>query len=219
MLGVKRFKIVPVALLVACSGHVANTPPASGLGGAAGEVGAAGAPSGAGTQSADVAGQGGAAGSRAGGAGGVEDAAGAAGAGLSDGGAGGEGARACIELECLAGAELLYVPDRQWQRPAGSPSIMEELAEADYKSLAGPSWRAEFSGDARTIELTPVLGGATVHGTRDQKREDRAWFELGLFSGGRFVVQASPAGLHAEFTTYGSGTPIVDSTRGPLEAP
>ena len=97
--------------------------------------------------------------------------------------------------------------------------MAQELSEADYQPLSGPSWLAKFSADALAVDLTPVAGGATVHGTRDQTREGRAWFELVLFAGGRFVVQASSSELHAEYTNYGSGMPIIGSTRGLLLAP
>lgn len=199
-------------LLVACGGSAArNTKPAPSVGGAAGE------PSGAaGSSNLAGAGEGGAAGVSAGGASGVP---GTAGAEANDAGAGGEaGSPACAGLECLAGAELIYVPDREWQRPAaGNP--MAELQEADYTPLLGPTWRAKFSSDALALDLTPTAGGDTVHGTRDAKRQDRAWFELALFAGGRFVVQASSNELQAEYTTYGSGSPIIGSTRGLLKSP
>lgn len=119
----------------------------------------------------------------------------------------------------MAGAELVYVPDRKWQRPDGPASMTEELSEADYQPLLGPSWLARFSSDALSVELTPVAGGATVHGSRDPAREGRAWYELVLFAGGRFVVEASSGELHAEYTNYGSGMPIIGSTRGLLLAP
>ena len=215
---------VPIALLlIACGGKAAPTPKGSpNVGGAAGEPSAA-----AGASSVEVAGEGGAAGASAGGiagasvggVGGAADAAGAAGAEASAAGAGGQAVLVCAGLDCLAGAELVYVPDRAWQRPAAPVSITDELSEADYQPLLGPTWLAKFSSDAASVDLTPVAGGATVHGTRDQKREGRAWFDLGLFAGGRFVVQASTAELHAEYTNYGSGIPVVASTRGLLEPP
>jgi len=96
---------------------------------------------------------------------------------------------------------------------------MVELQEADYTPLLGPTWRAKFSSDALALDLTPTAGGDAVHGTRDTKRTDSAWFELELFAGGRFVVQASSSELQAEYTVYGSGTPIISSTRGLLESP
>ena len=94
-----------------------------------------------------------------------------------------------------------------------------ELQEADYTPLQGPTWRAKFSIDALGVDLTPTAGGDTVHGTRDTKRADSAWFGLELFAGGRFVVQASSRELRAEYTIYGSGSPIISSTRGSLQSP
>lgn len=186
------------------------------MGGAAGEPSAA---AGAVNALPDEGGAGGT-NSGVGGAGGGADAgaAGAAGAEASAAGAGGQ--PACVGLDCLAGADLLYVPDRAWQRPTGAPNDTNaQLSEADYTPLAGPTWRAKFSSDARALDLTPSAGGDTVHGTRDPQRQDQAWFELSLFAGGRFLVQASANELQAEYTTYGSGMPIVSSTRGRLESP
>jgi hypothetical protein len=119
----------------------------------------------------------------------------------------------------LSGAELLYVPDRAWQRPATPVSIWTELSESDYEPQALPPWVAHFSSDAQMLTLTPTAGGPIAYGTRDPKHEDEAWFELVLFAGGRFVVQASGNELHAELTVYGSGMPVTSSTRGLLETP
>lgn len=207
----RPFQLAPwILLLVACGGSAArNTKPAPSVGGAAGEPSsAAGTPNGAGT------GEGGAAG-----VGAASGAAAIAGAEASDAGAGGQpGSPTCDGLDCLAGAELIYVPDREWQRPAsGTPMV--ELQEADYTPLQGPTWRAKFSIDALAVDLTPTAGGDTVHGTRDTKRADSGWFGLELFAGGRFVVQASSRELRAEYTIYGSGSPIISSTRGLLKSP
>jgi hypothetical protein len=206
--------LVPAVLVVvACGGTAARTPKNSpDLGGAAGEPsGAAGA---APSAAAGGAGSGGAGGA----AGGAEpEIPGAAGtdAGAA-GAAGAAGEPSCVGLECLAGAELIYVPDRTWQRPAAAGNMSNELAEADYQPLLGPTFRAKFSSDAQSLDLTPTAGGDTVHGTRDATKANRAWFELTLFAGGRFVVQVSANELQAEYTAYGSGMPIVSSTRGLL---
>lgn len=143
-----------------------------------------------------------------------------AGAGAGDAGAGGKpGTPPCAGLDCLAGAELLYVPDREWQRNAALSTPFVDLPEAEYTPLLGPTWRVKFSSDALTLELTATAGGDTASGKRDPKRTDRAWFDLKLATGGRFVVQASSNELHAEQTHYGSGVPIVSSTRGLLKSP
>lgn len=211
----KWLGLVAAALaVVACGGKAAHNlerPPD----GSAGASNVAGSANAAGSSSAGLGGEGGAAGS------GLENlggAAGAAGAGLSEAGAAGQ-ASLCVGLECLAGAELLYVPDRQWQRPTVPVDTTEELSEADYQAFSGPAWLAKFSTDALSVDLTPVAGGTAVHGTRDQTRAGRAWFDLTLFAGGRFVVRATSGELHAEYTTYGSGMPIISSTRGLLEEP
>jgi hypothetical protein len=200
-----------VVLLVACGGSAArSSKPSPSASGAAGDVASvAGSPN-------LPASAGGAAGTSAGGAGGVLALAGAE---ASDAGAGGQPtAPACLGLDCLANAELLYLPDREWQRTAAA-SGTGELLEADYTPVLGPTWHAKFSSNALAVDLTPTAGGDTVHGTRDAKRTDRAWFELSLFAGGRFVVQASSGELQAEYTIYGSGAPIVSSTRGLVQNP
>jgi hypothetical protein len=145
------------------------------------------------------------------------EAGGSSSAAAADGGAGQSGSAPCTELGCLADAELLYVPNREWQRTAASQT--SELLEADFTPLLGPTWRVKVSSDALALDLTPSAGGDTVHGVRDQKQTDRAWYELGLFAGGRFVVQAKAGQLQAEYTIYGSGVPIVGSTRGLLTNP
>lgn len=110
------------------------------------------------------------------------------------------------------------MPDREWQH-TGSANTSSELQEVDYTALLGPTWRAKFSSDAMSLDLTPTAGGDTVHGTRKAAPTGRAWFDLTLFAGGRFVVQVGASDLQAELTQYGSGQPIVSSTRGLLQTP
>lgn len=124
----------------------------------------------------------------------------------------------CQRLDCLAGAELVYWPDREWQGAKTNPAS-NELAEADYEPKVAPAWDVKFSSDARQVLLTPRSGGSPVQGVRDVQRTDRAWFDLMLAIGGRFVVQVAAPQFQAEYTAYGSGVPIVSSTRGALQAP
>jgi hypothetical protein len=125
-----------------------------------------------------------------------------------------------LSSRVFADAELIYQPTREWQRPAQplGPSDEAALSEADYRPLLGPTLALKFSSDALQVELTPTAGGDTVRGTSDPQQTDRAWYRLELFAGGRFVVQAAASELQAEFTVYGSGNPIVSSTRGVLQA-
>ena len=118
----------------------------------------------------------------------------------------------------MAGAELIYWPDREWQRATANPAS-QELLEADYQPKMASAWNVKFSSDARQIVLTPAAGGNAVHGARDLQHTDRAWFDLMLSTGGRFVVQVGAPEFQAEYTAYGSGVPIVSSTRGALRAP
>jgi len=220
-----------VLLVVACGGTARSTKPLLAVGGAADEstsVAGAGAASlgreggasagGLGTGGMGAAGVGASAGGVTAGGVGAAGENGDAMAGGASSAAGGEpSVVACEGLGCLAGAELLYRPDREWQHTAADTS--SELAEADYEARLGPTWLAKLSSDAQSLDLTPTAGGDTVHGTRDLQRLDRAFFELSLFAGGRFVVQAVEGELRAEYTVYGSGFPIVSSTRGLLVGP
>ncbi len=133
-------------------------------------------------------------------------------------GAGAGGQAVCVELSCLGGLAFIYLPNRQWQ--PGS-SAAGELSEADYTPFEGPPVAVQFSADAGQVELTPVAGGDTVHGQQEGLDAERASFSLDLFAGGRFVVSATAskgdAALAAEYTQYGSGAPVVASTRGTLE--
>jgi len=155
----------------------------------------------------------GAAGGAPGGAGGEPSS-----AGVEPGGAGAGGQSIqCAGLDCLAGAHLIYQPNRTWHAPAGPLSASSELAEADYTPMQGQPIALTFSDDAMAVQLQPTAGGASVLGERSPARTDRAWYELALFAGGRFVVQLADGQLVAEHTVYGSGSPIVSSTRGTLE--
>ena len=196
--------------------NAAGMPEGGVSAGSGGRVAAAGASAGgvAGASAGGVAGAsaGGVAGASTGGAEGAEG--GAAGA------AGLAGSGPCLELSCLAGGQFVYVPTRQWQSsatPAGKPDAVE-LSEADYAPLLGPRYNVTFSGDAQHVEVTPSAGGDTVQGTRRTPPVDQARFELELFAGGRFVVQLGNAAWQAEYTVYGSGRPIVSSTRGELQS-
>lgn len=139
---------------------------------------------------------------------------------------GGEGGQApdgtCAELSCLAGAALLYQPTREWQRPPGAPRFMVELSETDYRPRVGPTVMLKFSEDAQYVQLVPIAkgvpieGGEVVGGTRDPKFLDRAYFDLSLVAGGRFEIKVRAGKLEAEYTIYGSGVPVISSTRGVL---
>lgn len=82
--------------------------------------------------------------------------------------------------------------------------------------MQGQPIAVTFSDDAMAIQLQPSVG-ATVLGQRSPAHTDRAWYELELFAGGRFVVQLADGQFVAEHTIYGSGKPIVSSTRGTLK--
>jgi len=174
---------------------------------------AGGAPASAGSP----AGGGGSAGALSAGSGGSAAAlgeGGAAGAGEAAG-AGGQSLPGCRQLECLAGAEWVYWPDREWQRSTANPASTE-LLEADYQPKMASPWDVQISSDGQQILLTARAGGNAVQGLRDAQRTDRAWFDLMLAIGGRFVVQVGAPNFQAEYTAYGSGVPIVSSTRGAL---
>jgi len=216
----RTLRLVVALLLVACGGsarsggHVAP----SGVGGVAGAAGDD--PNSAGQQPTGDAGEPslGAAGSGSGGVGGEPSGAGAppGGAGAGGAGAGGESTQ-CVGLDCLAGAHLIYQPTRTWHAPAGPISSSGELSEADYTPMQGQPIELTFSDDALAVKLQLTNGVATVLGERSAAHSDRAWYELELFAGGRFVVQLSDGQFVAEHTIYGSGSPIISSTRGTLK--
>ena len=224
--GMRWLRLAPVlGLIAACGGSAtrdgkgsldvagAAGQPSNDAGGSSGAVpvsggaggGAAGTHAEAGTNAAGTAAE---AGTSAAGAGGAQ----------ADGGAAGQSSPGCEGFACLADAELVYWPDREWQR-SGMSSGGNELLEADYAPKEGPAWDVKFSSDAQQLTLTPRAGGDPVQGTRDAQRTDRAWFDVRLSIGGRFVVKGVPPEFQAEFTAYGSGVPITQSTRGALKAP
>jgi hypothetical protein len=118
----------------------------------------------------------------------------------------------------LEGAELLYHPTRTWQPPPGNVAQTDELAEEDYTPFVADAIPLRFSPDATSLQML-VSGGTIVQGERDSSRPDIAWFMLDGFAGGRFVVTVEDAELHAEHTVYGSGRPVVSSTRGTVDLP
>jgi len=132
-------------------------------------------------------------------------------------GAGGQPEEACSGLACLDGAELLYHPNRNWQgTSSGAPG--QELTEKDYAPLVGDPIPIFFAPGALELQMMPVKG-TVVYGKRDPKRTDVAWFELDGGAGGRFVVKAQDDELDAEYTVYGSGRPVISSTRGTVDSP
>ena len=226
----KWLRLVPVVgLAAACGGSAsldrngASNPagaggnPSNDSGGASGAAPAHGG-TGVGVAGSGVAGSG-IAGSGAGAPGEAGASAAGAGGATAEGGAAGQTSPGCEGLACLAGAELVYWPDREWQRTT-SAGPSEELLEADYLPKEGGSaWDVKISSDAQQITLTPRAGGNAVDGTRDVQRTDRAWFNVTLAVSGRFVVKGAPPQFQAELTAYGSGIPILYSTRGVLKAP
>jgi hypothetical protein len=215
-------RLVPVVvLLAACGGSASRNPSSSADDNqTAGEAGLdtggsnVGVPAQGGTASgAPTAGAGGVAGSTAG-----DGGASASGANGGEAEAGGQPSSSCVGLDCLAGAELVYWPDREWQR-GSAPGAAGELPEAEYQPKMGLAWDVKVSSDARQIVLTPRAGGDEVHGVRDVQHTDQAWFELALAIGGRFLVNGALPAFQAEYTAYGSGVPIVSSTRGTLAPP
>ncbi|MEO7036493.1 MAG: hypothetical protein ABI548_21290 [Polyangiaceae bacterium] len=223
----KLHLVLPWVMVLGCGGSAVGEP-SSGAGAPSGgqlqAVGSAGtSSSGAGAANGGTAAAGGAA------AGGAAAESGSGGNTSSGGtlqgqaagasGAAGQPASSdCVELSCLAGAEFIYQPTRQWQS-SGAVQDSNSLSEADYTPRLADALSLKFSSDATQLEITPTAGGQAVLGTRDAQRSDRAWYNLKLFAGGRFVVQANGGAFQAEHTIYGSGAPILSSTRGALEAP
>jgi hypothetical protein len=210
-------RILPVLLVIAACGgsaqhhddrHAAGAPNSDG--GAHGNVTTGGAAAaGVGAISGDAAGPGTELPAGGGGAAGTS-------AGAPNAGAGGDGGDdACLALSCLGNRTFVYEPNRNWKNP-GNASGKGELNEADYKPFVGESLIVEISSDSNLVTLTPVAGGTAEVGARDTNIATAAWYELGGFAGGRFIIQPGKSALQGEHTQYGSGVPIVSSTRGEL---
>ncbi|MFH1809880.1 MAG: hypothetical protein ABIJ09_14135 [Pseudomonadota bacterium] len=114
----------------------------------------------------------------------------------------------------------LYLAGREWTSGMGQAGVglpQDELDESLYVPLDPlRRYQVEFlDGDTR-VHLINRDGGDPLGGERADDELGRLRFELdqGVFAGGRFVLWFDGEDRAAELTIYGSGLPIVASTRG-----
>ncbi len=93
----------------------------------------------------------------------------------------------------------------------GQPIPEDSYKAADEKE----TFRVRFSDGLSEVTILPrkILGAL--------ESTDGEWprvYKLGegLFAGGQLLVEETKGGLHATFTEYGSGVPVIASSRGPL---
>jgi len=126
-----------------------------------------------------------------------------------------------VDIEQLAGGSFEYQVTHEWEGSDPLPQLpSDELADADYAATDdGARWSVVFSEDGGEVELAAGAGAQVFTGTDVQTDDQRVRFELveGTVAGGHFAIWSEGATLAAELTLYGSGVPIVESTRGVLE--
>jgi hypothetical protein len=117
----------------------------------------------------------------------------------------------------LHGKALTYWVTTEWRRSdGGSPSLIP--AEQDYVTVTPYAKDVVvFSADGSTLQLAAVQdGSAPVTGTRTSTDQGKWTYRLAYFAGGELVVWSSGATIYASETQYGSGLPVIGSTRGEL---
>jgi hypothetical protein len=129
----------------------------------------------------------------------------------------------CVDLSCLeAGRSYGYRPTREATPPIEQPdSPVAMLPESAYEAIdSAATHSVAFSAGLREAELVSLKDGQRLRGTLRERSGDRIAYALDAFAGGEFVVwpSASQADVEAEITLFGSGVPIVGSSRGVLEA-
>jgi len=136
------------------------------------------------------------------------------GAGGHEAGQGGVGGESTADLGLLDGNVFRYQITQQWQ----SDNIGEWPEDSEYvpADVDAEIW-ATFSGDATQLQLTESGVAEPVNGQRTSVAEDSVQYELDLFAGGHFAAWIDGPRLAAEYTIYGSGVPVISSTRGWLE--
>lgn len=106
--------------------------------------------------------------------------------------------------------------DRRWNHaPFSGQFPFKLLDEKDYEPVEdGANYPVAVSDGWRHVSV----GGKPLLGESKADATGALWYDLseGTFAGGRFRVWATPSGLQAERTLYGSGVPIVLSERGVL---
>ncbi len=92
----------------------------------------------------------------------------------------------------------------------------DTIDENEYKTLSeNRYYSVTISENGETVIIEP----GSINGTKVSKDiETIQFYELdeGTFAGGRFTIWEKNGLFEAEFTTYGSGVPVIESLRGNL---
>lgn len=97
----------------------------------------------------------------------------------------------------------------------------DELQESDYEQINTRSLGVvSFSNNNQNIVIIPssFTTDEQITGVAEQISNNTIKYNLesGLFAGGRFVVWEENGHFEFEFTIFGSGVPIIGSSRGLL---
>ena len=125
-----------------------------------------------------------------------------------------------LDLEtALCGKTLTYWVTTEWGPSDGGFRTFVP-AEQDYVTVTPYAKDSVvFSADGSAVQVTAVQGGsAPVAGTRTSTDQGRWTYRLEYFAGGELVVWSSGTTILASETRYGSGVPVIESTRGELRA-
>jgi hypothetical protein len=139
---------------------------------------------------------------------------------------GGDAGTACcsdsgtLDLEtALYGKTMTYWVTTEWGRSdSGFRTLLP--AEQDYVTVTPYAKDVVvFSANGSAAQVTAVQGGSRpVAGTRTSTDQGRWTYSLAYFAGGELVVWISGTTIYALETEYGSGLPVIESTRGELRA-
>ena len=125
----------------------------------------------------------------------------------------------CVELSCVeANHPYSYRPTREARQPvrAVAPGAVE-LPESAYDDIeSAATHTVTFSADLETVEVVSLEDGQRLLGTQQDRGAQRIAYDLDAFAGGQFVVRFDEDELEAGITLFGSGVPIISSTRGLL---
>jgi hypothetical protein len=133
-----------------------------------------------------------------------------------------QGEADCIDLSCVEpGRSYDYRPTRAATPPVEQPaSPTGALPESAYTAIdSAATHRVTFSAGLHEVELVALEDGQRLKGEQRERIANRIVYALDAFAGGEFVASssASQSDVEAELTLFGSGVPIVASSRGVLE--
>ncbi len=126
-------------------------------------------------------------------------------------------AGSCGQTSCLGGHMYLYRANRLWRPGAGSQLM--PLAESDYQPVTdGPSYLLSFSPNGEAVVVAEVDGTDVLDaaGAVIRRTDAAVTYDLNDKWAGAELVISFGIELGAEVTIFGSGLPIVLSTRGTM---